>query len=337
VEDWSQFLDALGARVVDGQVASFGEGPADYPALLGTDILCALHDLGILEVTGAQSRNFLQGQTTADFATADAGVLRGACCNPQGRVFTLFTAVASAQGYLLVMPRALVESSRTTLGRYAALSRVGLEDASAAYRVLGLAGPDREATLAAAGLGADGGPAADGTLTFAHDADRHLVLVPAAAAPGRWRELAVRARPVGAPLWHLADIRAGIVNLAPETREQFLPQMLDLHRHGAVSFTKGCYTGQEVVARSQYRGKLKRHLRRLAIASAGPPRPGTEIRSPDSPQAAGTVLEAVATGADRCEALAVLQAGAEANPALDFGAGPQPVEVLPLPTAAASE
>jgi folate-binding Fe-S cluster repair protein YgfZ len=113
--------------------------------------------------------------------------------------------------------------------------------------------------------------------------------------------------------------------------------MLDLHRHGAVSFTKGCYTGQEVVARSQYRGKLKRHLRRLAIASAGPPRPGTEIRSPDSPQAAGTVLEAVATGADRCEALAVLQAGAEANPALDFGAGPQPVEVLPLPTAAASE
>lgn len=334
MEDWSQFLGALGARVVDGQVESFGEGPADYPALLGTDVLCALHDLGILEVTGPQSRNFLQGQTTADFATADSGVLRGACCNPQGRVFTLFTAVATARGYLLVMPRALVESSRATLARYAALSRVGLEDASTAYRILGLAGPDRGATLAGAGLSADGA-AADGTRTFPHDADRHLLLVPAAAAPGRWQALAARTRPVGAPLWHLADIRAGIVNLAPETREQFLPQMLNLHLHGAVSFTKGCYTGQEVVARSQYRGNLKRHLQRLGIATARAPRPGTEIRSPDSPQATGTVLEAVAAGADHCEALAVLRAGAEADPALDFGDGPRPVEVLPLPAAAA--
>lgn len=335
MEDWSQFLGALGARVVDGQVESFGEGPADYPALLGTDVLCALHDLGILEVIGPQSRNFLQGQTTADFATADSGVLRGACCNPQGRVFTLFTAVATARGYLLVMPRALVESSRASLARYAALSRVDLEDASAAYHILGLAGPDRGATLAGAGLSADSA-AADGTRAIPHDADRHLLLVPAAAAPGRWQALAARARPVGAPLWHLADIRAGIVNLTPETREQFLPQMLNLHLHGAVSFTKGCYTGQEVVARSQYRGNLKRHLQRLGIATARAPQPGTEIHPPDSPQVAGTVLEAAAAGADHCEALAVLRAGAEADPALDFGDGPQPVEVLPLPTAAAS-
>ena len=334
MEDWSQFLGSLGARVVDGQVASFGEAPADYPALLETGVLCALNDLGVLEVTGPQSRNFLQGQTTADFTAAAPGALRGACCTPQGRVFTLFTAVATAQGYLLVMPRALVESSRAILARYAALSRVGLEDASTAYRILGAAGPECGAILTATGLVA-GDPAADGTLTFRHDADRHLLLVPAAAAPARWQSLATRARPVGAPLWHLADIRAGIVNLAPETREQFLPQMLDLHQHGAVSFTKGCYTGQEVVARSQYRGKLKRHLQRLAIATARAPRPGTEIRSPDSPQAAGTVLEAVATGADHCEALAVLRAGAEANAALDFGNGPRPIEVLPLPTAAA--
>ncbi len=335
MEDWSQFLGSLGARVVDGQVESFGEQPADYPALLETDVLCALHDLGILEVTGPQSRNFLQGQTTTDFAAAGPGVLRGACCNAQGRVFTVFTAVATARGYLLVMPRALVESSRATLARYAALSRVGLEDVSAAYRILGLAGPDCEATLARAGLSA-GEPAADSTLAIPHDADRHLLLVPAAVAPDRWQALAARARPVGAPLWHLADIRAGIVNLVPETGEQFLPQMLNLHLHGAVSFTKGCYTGQEVVARSQYRGKLKRHLQRLGITTAKAPRPGTEIRSPDSPQVAGTVLEAVAAGADHCEALAVLRAGAEANPTLDFGAGPQPIEVLPLPAAAVS-
>ena len=152
MEDWSQFLGSLGARVVDGQVASFGEAPADYPALLETGVLCALNDLGVLEVTGPQSRNFLQGQTTADFTAAAPGALRGACCTPQGRVFTLFTAVATAQGYLLVMPRALVESSRATLARYAALSRVNLEDASTAYRILGAAGPECGAILTATGL-----------------------------------------------------------------------------------------------------------------------------------------------------------------------------------------
>ncbi len=331
MEDWSQFLDSLGARTMAGQVASFGETPASYPALLERDTLCPLHQLGLLEVTGPQSRAFLQGQTTADFAASDAA-LRGACCTPQGRVFTVFTALPTPRGYLLLMPRALIEPSCEALSRYAALSRVGLDDVSADYRILGLAGPGSSAILAQTGF--SDAQDTDVGRVVPEEAHRYLLLVPATEAPACWRNLAAHAQPVGDPLWELANIRAGIATLTPETRDQFLPQMLNLHLHHAVSFTKGCYTGQEVVARSQYRGKLKRHLQRLAIASDKPPRPGTEIHRPDSGQSTGTIVSCVATGSDRCEALAVLRDGGEAHRALDFGSGPVPIEVLPLPTSA---
>jgi tRNA-modifying protein YgfZ len=334
VTDWHSFLVARGALIAGGQVETFGEGPADCDHLLAIDTLSELGHLGALAVTGPHSARFLQGQTTADFAAPAApGPIAGACCTPQGRVFAHFVALPTATGYLLIMPRSLIAPACATLAPYAALARVELADASEHWRLLGLAGPAAAATLAALGLHPDG-PAPDGTRTLAHEPGRQLLAVPSAAAEARWASLETLARPVGLPLWHLADIRAGIATLEPATRAAFVPQMLNFQLRGMLSFSKGCYTGQEVVARSQYRGSLKRHLHRLAIGGAAPPSPGAAIQVPETAQAVGTLLRAVRCGADRCEALAVLLDGSERHPALDFGTGPRPVEFLSLPVAA---
>src|SRR5690606_16918756 len=106
---------------------------------------------------------------------------------------------------------------------------------------------------------------------------RSLLVVGADRAEAVWTRLAARAIPAGVPLWTLLAIRDGQGEVRPETREEFIPQMLNLQHTGAVSFRKGCYTGQEIVARMQYLGKLKRRMYRLAIPIADTPAPGAEI------------------------------------------------------------
>ena len=333
--DWNAFLLAQGAAIDGDAVRHFGEAPADYPRLGTIATLCDLADLGVLAVTGAKSAAFLQGQTTADFVKAPpTGAIRGACCNPQGRVFALFTAIPDTTGYLLILPHALIETTRDTLSRYAALSRVALANVSAAFRILGLASPSAAALLAGLEIPVEG-TAADGTHSLHHDPHRSLLLVPTAAAETRWQQIKALAQPVGLPFWRLADIRAGIAVLSPATREQFLPQMLDLDRRGAVSFNKGCYTGQEVVARSQHLGKLKRHLYRLGFAATAAPASGTSVSLADGGQPVGMVIAAAMADTGRCEALAVLRDETRDCATLDLGAGPQPVTFLPLPSAAA--
>lgn len=327
--DWERFL---AARVAALAVA---ETPADGDALLAAAVLCARDDLGVLDLTGPESAKFLQGQTTADFTRlAPDGVLEGACCNLQGRMFTSFVAATTDTGVLLIMQRALVAPSLQTLGKYAVFSKTRLSDISDDHRILGLTGDRAGATLAALGWQIpDRGAAraADGTLALHCGDTRFLLVVPAARAEARWLELEAHARPAGLSLWHLLEIRAGRAEVRAETSDRFLPQMLDYHRTGAVSFTKGCYTGQEVVTRTQHRGKLKRHLYRLRIITERPPAPGTEITQPGTADPAGTVVLAAPAGADRCEALAVLRDDARDTDRLEFGSGPTAVEFLPLP------
>ncbi|MFP5413860.1 MAG: YgfZ/GcvT domain-containing protein [Gammaproteobacteria bacterium] len=339
--DWPQFLAARGARMAGELALSFGETPADYDTLLADAVLCDLGDLGVLSLSGPDSAKFLQGQSTADFSKlTPGGMLRGACCNLQGRVFTSFVAFATDAGVLLVMNRALVAPSLQTLAKYAVFSKTRLADASDNYRILGLAGDHAAAILATLGLRIpDQGSAlaADGTLALHCGDTRFLLAVPTAQAQTRWLELEGHARPAGLPLWHLLDIRAGLTDVRPETGDQFLPQMLNYHHSGAVSFTKGCYTGQEVVARTQYRGKLKRHLHRLSIATAQPPAPGTEVTLAEAANPVGTLVLAAPAGTDRCEALVVLRDEARDARVLAFGGDLIAVEFLPLPYPTAAE
>ena len=179
--------------------------------------------------------------------------------------------------------------------------------------LLGLSGPQAGEALALANLPIPAetlsAPEGGDIKVIRLDTGRFLLAVPAEMAADLWRKLAEKARPAGVPAWRWLDVEAGLPLVTTATREEFVPQMADFEKIGGVSFHKGCYPGQEIVARTQYLGKVKRHLYRLhsdqALAA------GDELHSPDNPeQSCGKVVVAAPSPRGGYDALAVVQSGA---------------------------
>jgi hypothetical protein len=157
---------------------------------------------------------------------------------------------------------------------------------------------------------------------MALDPGRFIVELPAESAPDVWEALAVAARPCGTPVWRWLDVQAAFPLVTAATKEEFVPQMADFEKLGGVSFHKGCYPGQEVVARTQYLGKVKRHLYR--ISSAAPLAAGDDLHSPDNlDQAAGKIVSATPSPVGGWVGLAVVQSNFAANLHADSRDGPR--------------
>jgi folate-binding protein YgfZ len=214
-----------------------------------------------------------------------------------------------------------VFSKATLTDESAAWVRFGLQHADAALQALGLALPDSAgATARHAGL-----------IAIRASLGRAELWVPAEQA-GVVRETLAASLPEGTLNdWLLGQVRAGIGQVVGATRELFIPQMINLQAVDGVSFKKGCYTGQEIVARMQYLGKLKRRQYRLALEQAELPAPGAEIFSPTHGSSVGEVVIAAGTGS-AVELLAVLSADAVADDNLHLGSleGPR-LRLLDLP------
>ncbi|TBU95701.1 CAF17-like 4Fe-4S cluster assembly/insertion protein YgfZ [Phytopseudomonas dryadis] len=270
---------------------------------------CPLNHEGILAVRGPDAGKFLQGQLTCNLNYLGAnGSSLGARCTPKGRMLSSFRIVAVADGFVLAMARELVEPQLTDLQKYAVFSKSRLTDESADWARFGLSGG--EAALQALGLQLD---ALGDSVAHSQDllavrlSDGRAELWAPAAQAQRVQQLLSEHLPQAALNdWLLAQVRAGIGQVMGATRELFIPQMINLQALGGVSFKKGCYTGQEIVARMQYLGKLKRRLYRLGLAGTQLPEPGCELFSPVHRSAVGEVVLA-ATGESGIELLAVLQ------------------------------
>ncbi|MBM5812618.1 MAG: folate-binding protein YgfZ [Gammaproteobacteria bacterium] len=214
---------------------------------------CDLAEFGAVAATGPDARSFLQGQFTCDLTQLERhpGQL-GAACSPQGRVLELVRCAATADGVLLVLRRALIPALLARLPKYILRARVKLADRSDELAIAGLidGGPPTAwsaATPAAAGL----------TLLVA--SPQRLLLVGPAAAIG---SVLAAVPPATAGEWECASIRDGEPDLEPRTAGIWIPQMLNLDLLAGLSFTKGCYTGQEIVARTQHLGRIKRRMLR---------------------------------------------------------------------------
>jgi folate-binding protein YgfZ len=209
------------------------------------------------------------------------------------------------------MARELIEPQLADLKKYAVFSKAKLADESASWARFGLA----DAQVALSGLGLelpeeDGSVArADGLIALRVSSQRAELWVPAERAASLRQQLAAQLPEGELNQWLLGQVRAGLGQVMPETRELFIPQMLNLQAVGGVSFKKGCYTGQEIVARMQYLGKLKRRLYRLALPGDALPVPGTALFAPSHNSAIGEVVLA-ARAQQGVELLAVLQAEA---------------------------
>jgi hypothetical protein len=244
-----------------------------------------LLDLGVLRFSGPDSTNFLQGQVSNDTRRiADGQSLLAAYSSPQGRVLALMHLLPHLGGIIAILPRELVLPTLEALRKFVLRAKVKIDDASEELTVSGhhAAHDAQSAAIGAAAVGGDarrswviGAPSVAGDVLAAQHAELD---------------------------WRLADIRAGLPQIYLATREAFVAQMLNLDLLDGISFTKGCYTGQEIIARTQHLGRIKRRLYRLRL----PPGDwliGQPIRLPDG--RSGRLTELVRNG-DGSEALAVL-------------------------------
>lgn len=287
-----------------------------------TNAAAELKRYGLIRVAGADARSFLHAQLTNDVEHLDAAHARPAgWCSPKGRLLATFLVVPQGDAFLLQVSRDLAAAVAKRLGMFVLRAKAAVTDDSDQWRQYGAWGAGARTALERAGLPVPAGPLACATggerTVIAIDVDRFLVLsrdVLADFASGTEDD------------WALAEIRAARPVVTQATQDQFVPQMANLEALGGVDFHKGCYPGQEIVARTQYRGLLKRRLYR--VRSLSPLQAGQALYSDDFPgQASGMVVNAVGG-----EGLAVLQIATveNASPVRTAADGP-PLEVLPPP------
>lgn len=305
-------LLADGARVDDtGRIVNFGDPGAELNALNETAIVVPLA-AGVIRVTGGDACSFLNAQLTSDVTAISPGRAQySGHCTPKGRLLATMLIFQRAGAFCLLLPAALAQDTRAGLQRYVLRSKVTLADCSGELALFGVAGKQAAKALAACGLLRDPAAPVDFDVNETGDVTvvtlpgmRHLVVCPQEQSIDVWNQLRTRLLAAGADLWELQTIRAGIATVTADTREAFLPQMLALESYGAVSFDKGCYPGQEIVARTRYLGNVKRTLYRGHCD--GPLTAGDAILSDDG-KSAGMIANAATDGRGRWECLAVMQ------------------------------
>lgn len=279
-------------------VDAFGDPGDERATALTRDAIYALDDIGIISVEGDDARAFLHAQLTQDMHQLPSSRwTRAAWCNAKGRALALFRVVPQVEGFQLLLPRVLIEPLLTRLRMYVLRSQVTLADATERHVITGLSGPKTPDLLRAIGCaaptpGTTTRAASLSVLALGGELQRFMLIGPDTAVITAWRRLAEAATPCGMHAWNLLDVMGGEPVVFPETQDRFVPQMLNLHWLDGINFRKGCYPGQEVVARMQYLGQLKRRLYLAAVDLTDTPAPGAPVFAEDSDQAAGTVVNA---------------------------------------------
>ncbi len=314
--DWKQTLAQQGANIENGKVTDFGDLNSELSAAVNGDILCDLSHLALIRVSGADSSDFLQGQFSNDIRQVDESHHQlSSYSSPKGRMLALFRLFQRADDYYISLPQAVLESTFKRLQMFVLMSKVSLEEVSEQLVCFGLAGPNSEKLLREQ-LGSV--PAeVDESLTqneitvlrVAGTHPRFELHGPVSAMQALWQSLVNHAQKAGADCWELLDIQAGLPSIFSETTEAFVPQMVNLQLVNGVSFKKGCYTGQEIVARMQYLGKLKRRMYRAHVNTSTRPAPGDELISTHSAsgQGAGKVVKAAPSPGGGFEMLCVIE------------------------------
>lgn len=310
--EWKAFLADYGAEFEDAGVAHFGNPEREHRVVLSGSIIADLSHYGLIGICGDDANAFLQSQFINDVSLLNesAAQLSG-WCSPKGRLLALFLHFVRDGRHHLRLPAVLVEPTLARLRKYVLRSKVQMEDANDALARFGLSGPQADAALREA-LGAApetpwGALRADDITAIRIPGIHPRFELHGELAPmqGLWEKLNVRSAPVGQDAWTLLNVMAGLPEVHAETIESFLPQAVDLHLLDGLSFRKGCYPGQEVVARTQYLGKLKRRMYRLDMETVEVPPPGTAVVTPAGEEA-GEIVEAALHPDGHAAGLAVL-------------------------------
>jgi len=276
-----------------------------------------LSEWGLIHASGPDSEAFLHGQLSNDLlGLAADGVQWSAYCSAKGRMYAGFLVWRDGgDGFFLAVDRALIAGLVKRLRMFVLRSKVAIEDASAAFTLHGLAAPDLTQVLTSAAPRPLAATRAESTLIGlppVHGMQRVLLV----SEPGKSNEF--KAMPGSASDWQRLMIHAGEVWINPATQEQFVPQMVNFDAIGGINFKKGCYPGQEVVARAHYRGAVKRrtYLAHVAAAAkAGDPLYASDLNGQES----GVVANAAPAPGGGSDLLAVIQIQSHAQAVVRLG------------------
>ena len=302
-----------------------------------TTHLVELQQSRLLLVKGPDASKFLQGQVTCDLREISAAPTTriGAQCNPKGRILLSFRALQlDAETIALRIPANMMEKAKSSLGKYIVFSKAKLHEGDD-YALFGLYGDGARQTAEAIFNSLpnenDGWMEKDGNILIQLETDRFECWIKSTDATGIAQQLADRSSSGHQNEWDLLNIRAGIADIYPETFELFTPQEINYQLVNGISFRKGCYTGQEIVARLHYRGKLKRHMYRFAVNADQLPLPGAVLINANTQKACGHLVSSAFSSSGQIEILASLLDEQLDQVRLETGA--EIFSLLPLPYA----
>jgi folate-binding protein YgfZ len=341
--EWKAFLVDAGAEYAGETVAHFGNPEQELEIINSGLVFAELGHYGMIAAHGEEAGSFLQNQFSNDVGLVGEQISQlNAYCNPKGRILGLFRLFRQGEAYYMRLPADTLDTVLQRLRMFVLRAAVTLEDVSENFLCIGVSGESADQELDAA-VGAVPGEVNGVT----HHGGVTVLRVPGVhprfevytdslqAARALWDSLNVHGAPVGLAAWRLTEIQAGLPSVVKQTAGLFVPQMLNLQLVEGLSFKKGCYPGQEIVARMQYLGTLKRRMYLGRIDSGGQPRPGDELfGGEDAAQAVGRIVDAQPHPDGGHAALAVIQIRSAEDGNLHLGGAGGPsfrIEELPYP------
>ncbi|MDD5057179.1 MAG: folate-binding protein YgfZ [Sideroxydans sp.] len=312
-QDWQNFLTAQGAHIQDGAVQHFGSAAAERIAARDGTVLCDLSQFGALKVSGDDAQHFLHNLFSSDVNALTPQQAQYSSFNTaKGRALATFLIWRNESEFFLHLPQSLVAPIQKKLSMYVLRAKVKIENASDNIVCLGISGAHAATVLQKIFPALPQHPLDalqhEDCKIIRLDANRFQIITTAQQAAALWQQLNVETKPAGSPCWDWLNIRAGIPVILPQTQEAFVPQMANLDLIGAVNFKKGCYPGQEIVARMQYLGKNKRRLYLAHVDVDAAPQAGDELFSMETDEhACGVVANVAVSPEGGFDLLAVVQ------------------------------
>lgn len=313
--EWLEFLKNAGAEIENNKVTSFGNIDRERRMVHTGLVMCDLSHHGLISIDGDDAADFLQGQLTNDVRdVSETHSQLSAYCTHKGRMLANFRLFKRDNSFYMGLPQSLLESILKRISMFVLMSKVSMKDSTNAFVKIGLSGPKADEQLKDIveniPMQTDDvtSPAGLSIIRCAGTLPRFEIYGELDSMKKLWGQLDVNAAPAGAHAWEMLDILAGIPTITPQTSEAFVPQMTNMHVINGVNFQKGCYTGQEVVARMQYLGKLKRRMYRVLIETNEPVNAGDKLfsKGSSSGQGPGQIVNAQVNADGGYSALAVI-------------------------------
>jgi folate-binding protein YgfZ len=323
-QDWQQFLSQQGGTIQDGVVSNFGNPTTERIATRDTTVLCDLSQFGVLKVFGEDAQSFLHNLFSSDIkALSPQRALGSSFNNAKGRMLASLFIWRNGDDLFLHLPRSLLAAIQKKLSMYVLRAKVKIEDVSDEIICIGISGSNAETILKTTFPDLPQQTldvvVQDNVQLIRLSEHRFQINTTSEQALELWQQLAKNIQPVGSAWWDWLNIRAGIPIILPSTQEKFVAQMVNFDLIGGINFKKGCYPGQEVVARMHYLGKPKRRMYLAHIKSDIAPQAGDELFSAEmSGQASGLIVNAATAPDGGFDVLASVQISSQETQTLHW-------------------